>query len=309
MRAATPRETYDRGQLKLSQRDFDGAMVDFTHLIERDGRDLHAYAARAYARHAKMDTAGAIADYTQVIRLMRETQPTDPVAANEGLAQAYMNRGKAKQDREDWDSALSDYEQALTLNGNFAGALIQRGEVRQHRGDFDAAVADYEKVIQLMPEYANGYHHRAALQQAAGRYQQAIADWRRVIQLEPARAGYPHFFIWLARARLGQRKEADGELAAYFKAHSTGSGGDWESKIAAYLLGNLAERDFMAAAVSSDAMQQRALQCEAWYYKGMKCLLEGEQQEARHSFAQSIATGMIYFTEYAFARAELAGLR
>ena len=64
-------------------------------------------------------------------------------------------------------------------------------------------------------------------------------------------------------------------------------------------------RTFRALA---DAEKQRGRQCEAWYYAGMKRLLDGDKAAAADSFRQCLATGKGTFAEYDFAAAELRAM-
>jgi Flp pilus assembly protein TadD len=56
--------------------------------------------------------------------------------------------------------ALSDFNQALALDPNFAAAYNNRGYDRQQLGDIDGALADYEKAISLDPGEAYYYNNR-----------------------------------------------------------------------------------------------------------------------------------------------------
>src|SRR5262245_27364222 len=61
--------------------DFDGAITDFTRVIELDPRHARAYNGRCMARRAKQDIDNALTDCSIAISL-------DPAFAN-----AYYNRG------------------------------------------------------------------------------------------------------------------------------------------------------------------------------------------------------------------------
>jgi lipoprotein NlpI len=78
--------------------------------------------------------------------------------------------------------------------------------------------------------------------------------------------------------------------------------------VKAYLLGNLSEADFLAAAASPDAKSDRPHHCEAYFYAGMKNLLDGNKPAASEFFKKCVATGQKGVGEYAFAKEELKAL-
>jgi len=69
----------NRGQVRQSQREFEGAIADYSKAIELKP-DAGAYYVRGTVRQAKHDMDGALVDYSRAISL-------DP-----NLAQAYTSR-------------------------------------------------------------------------------------------------------------------------------------------------------------------------------------------------------------------------
>ena len=188
-------------------------------------------------------------------------------------------------------------------------SLVQCSEEVDAAVASEVALAEAEAIVNMAPEEAFGYQQRAVSRQGQGDFRGAIADFREVIRRDPRHATYSHFFIWLLRSRLGEAKAADDELATHMKTRPEASAGDWEAKIGAYLLGQLGDREFLAAAATPDPMKQRALECEARYYQGVKKLLAGDRAAANEHFRAAQATGMLYFTEYVLAGFELAAAR
>jgi lipoprotein NlpI len=81
----------------------------------------------------------------------------------------------------------------------------------------------------------------------------------------------------------------------------------WPKTVGLFLIGNLTEADFLAAA-AADPKTAAPHQCEAFFYAGMTHLLKNEPDAARALFTQSVATGAHTLTESSFARLELARL-
>ncbi len=60
---------YESGIVRYKQKDYDGAIADFTLSIDLDSRYYKAYHYRGIVRFNKNDLDGAIADFTKVIEL------------------------------------------------------------------------------------------------------------------------------------------------------------------------------------------------------------------------------------------------
>ena len=138
----------------------------------RDNPD--AYFNRGIAHRAKGDLDGALADYTEAIRLKPD------------YALAYNNRGAARNDKKDLDGALADYTEVIRLKTDFACAYCaynSRGIAREAKGDLDGALADYTEAIRLKPNDPDAYYNRAVLWQRKQGDRAAIADFEKYLQL------------------------------------------------------------------------------------------------------------------------------
>ena len=91
----------DEGIAKYGNRDYDGAIADYTKAIERNPNYAIAYSCRGNAKQAEGDIGGAIADYTKAIKLKPD------------YAFAYYNRGNAKRVKGDYDGAIVDFTKAI----------------------------------------------------------------------------------------------------------------------------------------------------------------------------------------------------
>ena len=72
----------------------------------------------------------AATDYEQVFQL----KP----ANHDLLAAAYYGHGMTAAAKREWDTAMTDYQTALTLKPDFAEAKTRLGEVEKRRGAEDA---------------------------------------------------------------------------------------------------------------------------------------------------------------------------
>lgn len=70
----------------------------------------------------------------------------------------------------------------------------------------------------------------------------------------------------------------------------------------------MSEQDFLAAADSVEEKKRPERQGEAWYYAGLRRLLNGDKAGAAEAFRKAVATGEKTTNENDFAEAELKDL-
>jgi lipoprotein NlpI len=114
--------------------------------------------------------------------------------------------------------------------------------------------------------------------------------------------------IFLARARLGERKAAAEELADHLAKRRAQKVDAWYVSMALFLSDQLSEADFLAAAPSDDPKTDRGHKCEAYFYAGSRRLVDGDPTKAREYFQRSLDTGMTSFMEYTSSRAALRAM-
>jgi Flp pilus assembly protein TadD len=110
----------------------------------------------------------------------------------EALALTFNNRGVAYSELGDYDRAIQDYEQALSLRPGDATATknlrigyARRGTANANLGDKTQALADYTKAIELEPDHAPSYLRRGALHLERGDDRAALADLEKAWELDP----------------------------------------------------------------------------------------------------------------------------
>jgi len=289
---------YNRGLARQSQGNLDAAIVDFTKAIAFDPKIAGAYYYRGNAKNALHDLEGAIDDYTQA------------VAINPTMALAYSNRGLARQAKGDLAAAVADYTRALAIDPKLAIAYYSRGLIKAQQNDLDGAIADSTQALYLDPKNAQAYYNRGVAKLTKGNLDGAEADLKQFCDLAPKdhNADHARVYLWLIARAQNAKADADHDLTDALENNWNSSSDDLISKTAAFLLGNLSETDYLAAAASSDAKIEQGQHCEAWYFAGMKRLLMGDKKGAIDAFHQSVATGQKDYCEYILAQAELQAL-
>jgi tetratricopeptide (TPR) repeat protein len=102
------------------------------------------------------DHDGAIADYTQMLKL----KPDD--------VQGLYNRGLSYLAKEDYDSALADFGQAAKLQPDLARAIYNMGRAYEGKNDLKQALASYQKAAALAPDNKNVQEKIAEIKQKLG---------------------------------------------------------------------------------------------------------------------------------------------
>jgi WD40 repeat protein/serine/threonine protein kinase/Tfp pilus assembly protein PilF len=130
--------------------------------------ELHA--SRASSLEQTGNFEGAIAEYTQMIRIRPES------------ASAYQGRGALYSRNGEFDAAIADDDQAIRLDPTLAAAYVNRASALLEKGDFDRAAADLSKVIELTPQRASWWNWRGLAQLADGQQEEYRRDCIAMLQ-------------------------------------------------------------------------------------------------------------------------------
>lgn len=188
-----------RGNAKAFTKDETGALADYDKAIALDSRYPSAYSNRGLLKSRKGDQDGAIADYTRCLEL----SPRDPTIWN--------LRALAKDIKKDQDGALADYQKALELDPRFPLAHCNCGVIRAAKGDYEGAIADFTKAIDLDPENIGNYLARGNARASKGDWKGSAEDHSKVLERAPQNMG-GYLGRGLARVAIG---EYDGAIADY----------------------------------------------------------------------------------------------
>jgi tetratricopeptide (TPR) repeat protein len=118
-----------------------------------------------------------IAGCTALIKSKRDSK--------HNLVVDYTNRGVAYYNKHNYDSAIADYNAALTLDPEFAAAYNGRCVARTAKGLYGFAIADCDQAIQIDPKYAYAYNNRGLARHAKGDIAGGDADIEHARELDP----------------------------------------------------------------------------------------------------------------------------
>lgn len=139
--------------------------LDIEKIIASDEK----ISAKEWAERGKQSKSNEdkIYYYSQSIKF--GTQPHD-------ISEAYLSRGVARQNLDDIDGALGDFNEALRIKESDRGYAL-RGSILEIKKDFRGALKDYNKCIR----WSNweSYARRAHVYEKIGDFENAIKDWSR----------------------------------------------------------------------------------------------------------------------------------
>jgi tetratricopeptide (TPR) repeat protein len=208
----------NRGNVHLSNRNYDRAIDDYNEAIRLDPKYAIAFNNRGLAYQRKGETDRAIEDFGAAIRLnpayamafanranahrikgridLAIEDSDRAVGLNRGLAAAFLARALAYQEKAQWDfdaylsdgtyeeHAIQDFTEVIRLDPNNAAAFRNRGFVNSRRQRYDRAIQDFDEAIRLDPNVAAAFSGRAYALRFAGQYERAIADYRKALSLQ-----------------------------------------------------------------------------------------------------------------------------
>jgi tetratricopeptide (TPR) repeat protein len=193
---------YFRGSATLSQRDFDGAIASYTQAIKLDPTQSEFLTGRASAYEAKKDFDRAMADYNQAIKV-------DPKSAH-----AYNNRGAAYQRKGDYARAAADYGEVTRLQPNNLDAWSARCWVRAvSPGQTQQALNDCNQALKIKQESPDVLDTRGFIHLKLGQSDNAIKDFDAALRYDPKLAG-SLYGRGLAKIKKGERDAGNDDIAA-----------------------------------------------------------------------------------------------
>jgi lipoprotein NlpI len=249
---------------------------------------------------------------------------------------AYNDRGIAYRNKDDFDSAIADFNSALAINPNDDKVLNNRGAAYMYKGDNDRAIQDYDRAIMLNPDYFIAIKNRGAAYVNKGDYDRALKDYDRALELNPQHPfalqtrGILHFFMGDFAGALQDETSAmqadptDGYSVIWLYLAQSRSGikgqsqladnsanlqlTKWPGPVIQVYLGKANPEGLVALGKASNPKYAVDRTCEANFYLGERALLNGSKDEARREFQAAVATGAKTNFEYRGAQVELERL-
>lgn len=142
------------------------------------------------------------------------------------LAWAYFNRGNAHRSLGQSERAVSDYDEAISLDPDFVDAYLNCGGTYSVLGEHLRDIQDLDQALQFEPMAADIYINRGNAYAKLGRPDRALSDYDQAVHLDPAFA-YAYWGRGSSHFRLDQY-----ELAVEDYDQALAVGGLTEAEVA-----------------------------------------------------------------------------
>lgn len=190
---------FERATKRAMNGDLDGAIADYTKIIDQDPHNTQAYYRRGQNYSAIGEDEAALADLNQAIHWARVHslgQLKDFSGALTETIQTLKTELKKPKPSHNSTStsgvtiegAIADHTRTIETNPT-ADAYFKRAQSRALIGDLQGAIADYSEAIRLNPDHPDAYYRRGLHRSALGDTAGATQDLNRAILCKPMPSG------------------------------------------------------------------------------------------------------------------------
>ncbi|MCE1245047.1 MAG: tetratricopeptide repeat protein [Firmicutes bacterium] len=261
---------------------------------------------------------------------------TETIKQFPNSSEAFLFRGLALTTVGEIDYAIMDFTRSLTIKPNSGEAYFSRATCYLLLSQFEKSIEDNKKVVSLEPENYSAYFNMGVAYTKLGQYSEGLKCLDKAISLHPgefplyAEKGsnyfssdmmdksaecfkqasqinptdnYMHLMYGLALMRQGK----DG--AGYFREYlEKNKDKEWPKPVFRMLSESITPAECLKMAVDGEKDKMMQRKCEAYFYIGEYYLIKNDKAKAKEYFEKCVATGVNYFNEYYFSKAELKKL-
>jgi tetratricopeptide (TPR) repeat protein len=204
------------GKQRLSNGEYEQAIINFSEHLKRHGFDREAYYWRAHCLIMQDYLEDAVAD----LKLILQYHPDDSramdaigyannqrgnyleainwfneaIVLDEENAVIYNNRGMSYYYLGKFPTAFHDFNKAVRLDTSFAEAYSNRGSARYNNQNIAAATdidlrkaeSDFSRALELDEGLVSAYRNRGIIRFHLKKYQESFLDLQKAIYLHPA---------------------------------------------------------------------------------------------------------------------------
>ncbi|GHV25305.1 hypothetical protein AGMMS4952_02740 [Spirochaetia bacterium] len=123
-----------------------------------------------------------------VFTIFGKKKAADAIKIDSMVGADCFQRGNEYWIKGEYDSAIADFTQAISIIPNYALAYGNRGVAYGKKGEYDLAIADFTQAISIVPNYAMAHGNRGIAYWKKGDINRAIADFTRALQIDPGTA-------------------------------------------------------------------------------------------------------------------------
>lgn len=187
------------GEAREKAHDYKGALLYYSKAIALNDDDNAAYLARGKVRKKQKDFMGAIHDFTHVIiteelLLERYLNKDSSMVADLkwALSDAYDWRGKCKMELFDARGAIIDYNKGIEKLGKNNDYIVDlyfdRGYANFSLKNYESAIDDFDEDIKLDPSRVESFFNRGSSKFQLDDKDGACLDWSKAGELGSAKA-------------------------------------------------------------------------------------------------------------------------
>lgn len=200
---------WNRGQFYRNQGNYDQALKDYSEAIRINPKNPELLNSRGktyfdmamsgkFNNQQKEFVGKAIADYTEAL-----TKP----AKNKSRAETLVNRGAANGATGNYEQALKDLTEGLSIDPANKNGYFNRSIVYFNVRQFDNALKDYQEYLKYDPNNGNIWYEQGMLLRSMNRSAEAIPCLDNAIRLKPD-MGIAYIERARARAQNGDKAGA-----------------------------------------------------------------------------------------------------
>lgn len=201
--AARASHIIKNGETKALHHHYAAAQQLFDAALKLQPESTQAYLDRGdlFLRMGK--NAEAIADFDKALALL------DSLGQQHSHLQHKLKlaRGKAMHSLKKYDSAVSDFSDAIAHTPSTDG-FMSRAAAYEALGDSQKAIADLESAIKVDPSDARVVRQRAQHYRHHGQYQEALADFEKAESLDPSLTAEHYFDRGMVYEDMDQHRRA-----------------------------------------------------------------------------------------------------
>lgn len=163
---------YKRAVAKYNQKDYAGAVIEYTRAIEIKSDAAVLYNNRGVCKYKLQRYSDAIKDYEKALEY------------DDKYVHAYFNKGNSYMGILEYENALIAYDKTLGLDEKYSKAYINRAKVFFQLGDYTSSIDDIEHAMQfqlkkdqrkkLYLEYGNCLMKQSNFDDAIDKFSKAI---------------------------------------------------------------------------------------------------------------------------------------
>ncbi len=161
-----------KGNDLFAKKDYAGAIANYSQAIKMDENNAIFYGNRGLSSYRLKQYEIAIEDLSRAVE------------KNLSYVNAYYTRGNTYRAIKEYTKALEDYGRAIKLDTHYVAAYNSRGNVYYDLKEYDKAMEDYIKAIELDADYVYAYTGLGNCYYMKQQYKEAEDNYTKAIELD-----------------------------------------------------------------------------------------------------------------------------